>query len=843
MAGGQKKAVSFRKRRLLVALMQAGDRVHYGARALWLTVFCWAAVLISGIALLALPQGREILLAFNAQTLAGRSKEVLQTLHLAMLVGAVLLLALACWYPARLLLGYRFRDDPHLKPHVQRFAARLRRWWPRLLGAGCVLPASWAYALAVPTVHPPVTLLWLLAAQVGLVCLMLRQHAPGQGPGRLFTACSLGITGLALAQALAWLPLGGLPLWEPPGLPLLAVGFALTWFLWMRVGTPARLRALLLTFSGAALAGFVAIDADLLIAALFFVAGNGLLAVLVARRNLFSSALPQDAAGTYTRLPRSSKGVVLSALALSYALAAALYVEPVAVGRALGAPAIIALALSSAVLTGSLVLILWPKSYRLPALVLLPLPLVIVAAQFNDNHAIRAEGFARNDPRPAPAEHFAGWRKADPTRDRGPVFVVAASGGGLRAAYWTASVLAHLDDETCGEFGRRLYALSGVSGGSLGSAIYVALLADRKAPPACEDTGAGGRRTVPAQRLAPRIQPLLGADFLSPALGAMLFPDALQRFVPWPLMTRDRAYALETSWEHQWQAVLGTSRLARPFLDLYDGGRDRRLPSLLLNSTTVEEGKRIVASNLRFAPLDAFDLLSGEFRTAGMPLSTAVHNSARFTFLSPAGTLLGAPSPDSRGSAEPAGRLVDGGYFENSGAATAQELAADLRRAAPQAQIVPVLISNDQADRRWCSSPREKALQQEADPLDDTAPARPKRVDDPPWLPETGAPLTTLLRTREARGSLSQLAFIQGAAPSWAQACGIALELSMTDVPVDVVPEGPMPLPCGHRPARPVPLGWYTSRASQCLMDNTASLYAQWITRQQPEPRRTPATH
>lgn len=46
-------------------------------------------------------------------------------------------------------------------------------------------------------------------------------------------------------------------------------------------------------------------------------------------------------------------------------------------------------------------------------------------------------------------------------------------GGGIRAAAFTAQVLAEADDLTCGRFGSSLVAVSGVSGGSVGLAVYL----------------------------------------------------------------------------------------------------------------------------------------------------------------------------------------------------------------------------------------------------------------------------------------------------------------------------------------------------------------------------------
>ena len=59
---------------------------------------------------------------------------------------------------------------------------------------------------------------------------------------------------------------------------------------------------------------------------------------------------------------------------------------------------------------------------------------------------------------------------------RAPFIIVATAGGGSRAGYWTASVLGYLQDERP-IFKDHLFAISGVSGGSLGAAVFRAALA------------------------------------------------------------------------------------------------------------------------------------------------------------------------------------------------------------------------------------------------------------------------------------------------------------------------------------------------------------------------------
>ena len=66
-----------------------------------------------------------------------------------------------------------------------------------------------------------------------------------------------------------------------------------------------------------------------------------------------------------------------------------------------------------------------------------------------------------------------------------PVIVAAAEGGGIRAAYWTSMVLHHLADIPDADvmFPRRLFAISSVSGGSFGAAVYAGLRRDPTSTP------------------------------------------------------------------------------------------------------------------------------------------------------------------------------------------------------------------------------------------------------------------------------------------------------------------------------------------------------------------------
>jgi hypothetical protein len=269
-----------------------------------------------------------------------------------------------------------------------------------------------------------------------------------------------------------------------------------------------------------------------------------------------------------------------------------------------------------------------------------------------------------------------------------PMLIVATAGGGIRAAYWTAEILEKLagdfekEDGFKEEGGVRpyLFAISGVSGGSVGAAAFEAALAERDEQPTCHAAGA----------MCPLATTFLTADFLAPALANLVFVDAPSSFLP-DIGQIDRGTALERSFENASGGLL-----ARPFLSLFPYNKDPVAegkaplrPILLLNATHEETGKRIITGhvlierNVFIDSSDALNVLRKDVRA-----STAAHNSARFTYISPAGDL-----GDKHGS------VIDGGYFENYGALTALELARaatwELRNETPRVKLVVLLISSD----------------------------------------------------------------------------------------------------------------------------------------------------
>jgi hypothetical protein len=258
-----------------------------------------------------------------------------------------------------------------------------------------------------------------------------------------------------------------------------------------------------------------------------------------------------------------------------------------------------------------------------------------------------------------------------------PMLVVATAGGGIRAAYWTATVLErlHNDLQQKGQaVDKLLFAISGVSGGSVGAMDYIAAL------------HAGGKPTA-----------YLQSDFLAPAIASLVFADGPSNFLP-DFGQVDRGTALEQSFENGSKGYLGYSFLSF-FPNKSDLSKNWR-PALLLNATHQETGRRVIASNLKIekdAFLDSFDEL--ELLDSDMRASTVAHNSARFTYVSPAGKLVPRIGPDPSSKVKNRGYVIDGGYFENYGALTALELARSARQEIEKAggfvKLVILQISSD----------------------------------------------------------------------------------------------------------------------------------------------------
>lgn len=204
------------------------------------------------------------------------------------------------------------------------------------------------------------------------------------------------------------------------------------------------------------------------------------------------------------------------------------------------------------------------------------------------------------------------------------VYLVSAEGGGIRAAYWTALALGQMDIATRGKFRDRVATLSGVSGGSLGIATWLA---------------AQERQDLSPDARLQTMKRFLGSDFLSPLLGGFLFLDVPRLLLGpvWFQARRDQVF--EKALADQWMRVGETDFFARPYFQLCLSSFEK-VPAVYLNATDAMSGK--------YVPLTTATLPSGTFwddlivsdanetTLANATVAQVVHISARFPYLSPA---------------------------------------------------------------------------------------------------------------------------------------------------------------------------------------------------------------
>lgn len=361
----------------------------------------------------------------------------------------------------------------------------------------------------------------------------------------------------------------------------------------------------------------------------------------------------------------------------------------------------------------------------------------------NDNHVVRVE--RRSDFGGAHLSEFEFNQWLASRTDKSlyearnyPVFIVATEGGGIRAAYFAALVLSSIQDR-CPAFAQHIFAISGVSGGSVGAAVFAGLVK--------RSAGQGVNDSCPlepsnAGEFQRNAEAVLRHDFFSPLLAALLFPDFVQRFLPWSIESFDRARAFEYALESAWRQETKGNEFEQSFFELSDGWRGGTVPALVLNTTNVETGMRMVISHLNVVTPEenatTLRTLLDVDENLTMRLSTAAGLSARFPFVAPPGSVLA-----SRGSDSPKKqRYVDGGYFENTGITSLFDLIAAMRAsgwsASKKIDLTVLRIGNEMRPAQ--SSDGQQSLEQYKDR----------------GFGEIPSPLRALLNAREAHGALAK---------------------------------------------------------------------------------------
>jgi hypothetical protein len=290
-------------------------------------------------------------------------------------------------------------------------------------------------------------------------------------------------------------------------------------------------------------------------------------------------------------------------------------------------------------------------------------------------------------------EVLLAWRGlvGDRWHERKPkLVIVTVSGGGIRASVWTAVVLRKLEATLGGDFPYHVRLVTGASGGMVGGSYYATSLAP-PSPAALR----GGRQDFGAMHgmSVEEFVDRMATDQLDSVAGRMLFADLPGTFSPF-VKRGDRGRTLEETWI-RWTGGRD-SPLGRP---LQSYAADERLgwrPSLVFTPMMVEDGRRLLISNLDLAfatrnvgglliepssrkierPAiqggdfdesiheedDVFSLSAVEFfrlfpEAHDFRVTTAIRMSASFPWVSPAVNLPTLPPR----------RVVDAAYYDNYG--------------------------------------------------------------------------------------------------------------------------------------------------------------------------------
>lgn len=388
-----------------------------------------------------------------------------------------------------------------------------------------------------------------------------------------------------------------------------------------------------------------------------------LLVVVVVERGHASRSV-----GGMGAFPGVDRRLLLVALCLLLLIALAAW--SVRTAQTLGSVAIFALFMAALTLVGGFL----DKRSRLSGIPILGLLIIwaigLAAIGINDNHQVRLAYEAQSTPSgqslpttPTVGAAFEEWYRSRADKaayhERGlryPIYVVAAQGGGIYAAYHAAVFLAGMQDE-CPTFRKHLFAISSVSGGSVGAAMFHALL---KGEPLRDDKCSANLPPT----LSDRTEEALRKDLLAPLVAAFLVPDFLQRFLPYAFPQLDRARALERALEASLEGVIpagSANPLSARFAEHWRPQSNE--PALLMGTTEVGTGRVRVLSpfSLPSKDIKLFGLDQGYER---LSVSTAAVLSARFPWITPAAWVTEQQIRNGQPHTVKV-RLVDGGIFEN----------------------------------------------------------------------------------------------------------------------------------------------------------------------------------
>jgi len=351
-----------------------------------------------------------------------------------------------------------------------------------------------------------------------------------------------------------------------------------------------------------------------------------------------------EAASGYVDL---QAGAFLPGHRLALGLMIASWLLYLALGRLLGAntreiPALAyALLFMLIVCWGAAGMAFFLDRYRLPLLLPIGALVAITGAAGGSDHyfQLRPSWYLA---RVSPAEALTAPRAGAASPQA--AIVVAAQGGGIQAAAWTARVLTGLQaacrqemHQAC-RFAPSIRAISSVSGGSVGAMYFAAEYRDG---------------TVADAALEPVVH-RAEASSLEHVGWGLLYRDVFRPFCP-RFDYADRGSALEQAWQRD-------ADLSQPLASWRPDVAAGRRPAMIFNATIADTGERFLISTAAPKEAPGRREFYSMFGDNDILVVTAARLSASFAYVSP------AARADT--NTEKAVHFVDGAYYDNYGTAS-----------------------------------------------------------------------------------------------------------------------------------------------------------------------------
>lgn len=295
-------------------------------------------------------------------------------------------------------------------------------------------------------------------------------------------------------------------------------------------------------------------------------------------------------------------------------------------------------------------------------------------------HAEPPNGAAKPAMRPSLTDYFDHWARQRVRTGQDPidVYLISGQGGGSRAAVWFYMAMNYLDSlksTPAHRFADHVFSVSTVSGSTSGAAMY---LADRYLDV-----------PVTSATLTSRMKVIYARNYLSSSFWGTLIGDGVEGIehtvrswlglspTPFP---KDRNYyfqreevqgyadATPSTSKEQIGAFFNSDFLT-PYARSFPSGK---LPLFFINTAIVETGQRGVFAPVDLAGFslatDLYAVFKAHHPSFLIPLITCVNQSQAFPVINAYNYLDGA------------GRLIDGGIYENSGTTATLEIYETLRR-------------------------------------------------------------------------------------------------------------------------------------------------------------------